>query len=161
MELGATVCLPRNPLCLVCPLSVPCRARAGGVASQLPVKLRKVDPVRLAGVLLVIRKGNRVLLRQREAAASRMAGFWDLPTPEDLPGARPGAELGRIRHTITHHHYTLAVVRATPPARVAGPFHWIDVERLQTIPLSTSARKAMALDSPLFTSCYSLVKPRH
>src|SRR3981081_1443747 len=90
MELGATVCLPRNPLCLLCPLAGQCRARAEGTVAQLPVKLRTVEPVRLEGTLLVIRQGGRLLLRQRGAAASRMAGFWDLPTPDDLPSIAPG-----------------------------------------------------------------------
>jgi A/G-specific adenine glycosylase len=45
MELGATVCLPKNPLCLVCPLRDCCRARQEGTAAQLPVKLRKTKPV--------------------------------------------------------------------------------------------------------------------
>src|ERR1019366_7928196 len=49
MELGATVCLPRNPLCLVCPLAACCRARQEGTVAQLPVKLRKTAPVRLCG----------------------------------------------------------------------------------------------------------------
>ena len=113
MELGATVCLPRHPLCLVCPLAGCCRAHQEGTAAQLPVKLRKTEPVRLSGTLLVVRHRGRILLRQRDAAASRMAGFWDLPAPEDLPAARLGARIGEIRHTITHHHYTLEVRRAT------------------------------------------------
>jgi A/G-specific adenine glycosylase len=145
MELGATVCLPRKPLCLLCPIAAQCRARAEGTAAQLPVKLRKQAPVRLGGTLLVIRKGARILLRQRAAAESRMAGFWDLPTPDDLPRAKVGAALGEIRHTITHHHYTLSVCTATAPARVSAPFRWFNTEQLHAIPLSTTARKALAL----------------
>ena len=49
MELGATVCLPRNPLCLLCPIASRCRAHAEGATAQVPVKLRKVEPVRLEG----------------------------------------------------------------------------------------------------------------
>jgi A/G-specific adenine glycosylase len=145
MELGATVCLPRKPLCLLCPIAGQCRARVEGTASQLPVKLRKQEPVRLSGTLLVIRNGARILLRQRAAAESRMAGFWDLPTPDDLPRVKVGAELGEIRHTITHHHYTLSVCTATAPARVSAPFRWFDAGQLEAIPLSTTARKALAL----------------
>jgi A/G-specific adenine glycosylase len=47
MELGATVCLPRNPLCPACPLESLCAARAAGTAAGLPVKLRKREPVRI------------------------------------------------------------------------------------------------------------------
>jgi A/G-specific adenine glycosylase len=146
MELGATVCLPRQPRCPVCPISSLCRARESGTVLELPVKLRKTTPVRIAGTLLVARKGRRVLLRQREAGARRMAGFWDLPAPEDLPGARTGARLGEFRHTITHHHYTFTVLAATLPTGPAGPrFRWFAPEALAGIPLSTTARKALKL----------------
>ena len=144
MELGATVCLPRNPLCLVCPLGDACRSRAEGTAAQLPVKLRKTEPVRIEGVLLIVRNGERILLRRRDADARRMAGFWDLPTAEELPGARQGRSLGTIRHTITHHHYTLEVRLASgkPPEE---RFAWFAPGELAEIPLSTTARKGLRL----------------
>ena len=145
MELGATVCLPRNPLCLVCPLAACCRARQEGTAAQLPVKLRKTDPVRLSGTLLVVRNRGRILLRQRDAAASRMAGFWDLPAPEDLPAAKLGARIGEIRHTITHHHYTLEVRSATASLPDRDGFRWFKIAQLAEIPFSTTARKALHL----------------
>jgi A/G-specific adenine glycosylase len=145
MELGATVCLPRNPLCLLCPIATQCAAHAAGTAGQLPVKLRRTDPVRLEGALLLIRRKDQVLLRQRDAAARRMAGFWDLPAPADLPSVRPGDCLGEIRHTITHHHYTLAVHTAPAPRRLSPPFRWFALNELHTIPLSTTARKALRL----------------
>jgi A/G-specific adenine glycosylase len=145
MELGATVCLPRNPMCLVCPVAGLCKARESGRAGQLPVKLRKQEPVRIEGELLVVERGGRVLLRQREASASRMAGFWDLPSPEDLPGAKAGEVVGEIRHTITHHRYRLAVRRARVVGKVGEEFRWFRAEELEGIPLSTMARKALAL----------------
>jgi A/G-specific adenine glycosylase len=145
MELGATVCLPRNPMCLVCPVAGHCKARDSGRAGELPVKLRRQEPVRISGELLVIERQGRVLLRQREASESRMAGFWDLPTPLDLPGAKLGAHLGEIRHTITHHRYTWSVRRATVGGRVGKAFRWFYVQELETIPFCTTARKALAV----------------
>jgi A/G-specific adenine glycosylase len=144
MELGATVCLARNPLCLVCPLAELCRAREEGTADELPVKLRRVAPVRLEDVLLVVRRRGRVLLRQREAGARRMAGFWELPTPAELPGARIVERIGTFRHTITHHHYTFEVAKASA-SRHDPPFRWFEPRTIGTIPLSTTARKALAL----------------
>jgi A/G-specific adenine glycosylase len=144
MELGATVCLPKNPLCLLCPLSSCCLARQQGVVAQLPVKLRKAEPVEIAAVLLLVRNGGRVLLRRTEAAARRMAGFWELPSPEQLPGARVGKTLGEFRHTITHHHFTFTVKAAM--SRAAGAeFAWFASAQLADIPLSTTARKALHL----------------
>ena len=146
MELGATVCLPGKPRCRVCPLSSLCRARESGTVLELPVKLRKTRPVRIAGALLLVRKGRRILLRQREAGAPRMAGFWDLPAPEDLPGARTGQVFGEFRHTITHHHYTFTVLAAAAPTGpTRPPFRWFDPAALTQVPLSTTARKALKL----------------
>jgi A/G-specific adenine glycosylase len=142
MELGATVCLPRNPLCLVCPMAASCQGLREGTAPQLPVKLRRTEPIKIEGLLLVVRKGAQVLLRQRAAEARRMAGFWDLPGPADLPGARHGECLGEIRHTITHYHYTLQVTAASSEVP-SGPFAWFDAEKLSAVPLSTTARKAL------------------
>jgi A/G-specific adenine glycosylase len=156
MELGATVCLPRNPLCLTCPLTQSCQARQQGTTAQLPVKLRRTQPVKMEGVLLIVRKGAQILLRQRAAGASRMAGFWDLPAPEDLPAARQGERFGEIRHSITHHRYLLTVTAARLTASREksvtaphGPFEWFDPQQLTSVPLSTTARKALKLASVL------------
>jgi A/G-specific adenine glycosylase len=144
MELGATVCLPANPLCRDCPVAGSCRARAAGTVGQLPVKLRKKEPVAIAAVLLLVRRGERVLLRQKEAAARRMAGFWELPAPEELHGARAGKSWGEFRHTITHHHYTFTVQSAAVRA-IGADFRWFSAAELGEIPLSTTARKALKL----------------
>jgi A/G-specific adenine glycosylase len=146
MELGATVCLPKNPLCRECPLAAGCGALAAGTVAQLPVKLRRVTPVKIDGALLIVRRNGRLLLRQREPGARRMADFWDLPAPADLPGALVGPPIGEIRHTITHHHYTLTVAPAQ--TRVPkGPFRWFRAEEIDDVPLSTTARKALRLEA--------------
>jgi A/G-specific adenine glycosylase len=73
-----------------------------------------------------------------------MAGFWELPSPEQLPGARIGKSIGEFRHTITHHHYTFTVNAAS--GRAAGAeFGWFASAQLADIPLSTTARKALHL----------------
>ncbi|MGA7235431.1 MAG: A/G-specific adenine glycosylase [Bryobacteraceae bacterium] len=144
MELGATVCVPKNPLCKACPLAAGCAALAAGTVAQLPVKLRRTTPVKIEDTLLIVRRNGRILLRQREPDARRMAGFWDLPTPDDLPNARLQKEWGEIRHTITHHHYRLTVAAAA--ARIPkGPFRWFPIAEIEGVPLSTTARKALKL----------------
>jgi A/G-specific adenine glycosylase len=138
------VCLPKNPQCAECPLERLCGARAEGTAAQLPVKLRKKEPVRISSVLLVVQSRGRILLRRREASARRMAGFWELPEPAHAPGARAGKSYGAFRHTITHHHYTFEVKAAkwTPGG---GDFAWFSPSEMAAIPLSSTARKALAL----------------
>ena len=147
MELGATVCLPRNPRCAACPLAAHCQAYRAGTVEQLPVKLRRQIPVRLEETLMVVRSRGRVLLRRRGRESRRMAGFWDLPGPEDLPQARIASPIGEFRHTITHHHYRFVVVAATAARPLSGPiaFQWFSLMQLVDIPLSTTARKALNL----------------
>jgi A/G-specific adenine glycosylase len=144
MELGATICLPRNPLCLLCPVAANCLARARGVQSQLPVKLKRVAPVRITATLLMIERRGQILLWQRSAESQRLAGFWELPSSEELPGAKQLEAVGSFRHSITNHLYVFTVVKATSP-RSPARFHWFDRDQLAAIPLSTTARKALAL----------------
>jgi len=148
MELGATVCLPKRPLCLTCPLSDVCQARAEGTQNQLPVKIRRNEPIFLEAELLLIQHRGRVLLRQLPANARRMAGFWELPSPEHLPDSRNEAILGEFRHTITHHHYRFTV-RAAKGGRSGDGCAWFRAEDLRTIPLSTTARKALRISHSL------------
>ena len=146
MELGATVCLARNPLCQVCPLAAGCRARQEATAAQLPVKRPKTELVRLTGTLLVVRRRGRVLLRRIEAEARRMAGFWELPTPEHLPHTVVRASLGEFRHSITYHRYTFTVASVEKsPAPAGHAFRWFEPLEIHRIPLSTTARKGLRI----------------
>ncbi len=144
MELGATVCLPRGPQCLLCPLREHCAARAEGIQNELPVKLNKRDAIKLAIELLLVEKDGRVLMRQRSAHEPRLAGFWELPEPRFIPGARRTAKLGEFRHSITRHDYTVEVWQADPVKAPKG-FRWIPRDELAALPLATTARKALAI----------------
>jgi A/G-specific adenine glycosylase len=146
MELGATVCLPRNPICPSCPLESHCAARAAGTAALLPVKLRKPEPQRIEAVLLLIRKHRRILLHRGSQGVARVAGFWNLPAPEDLPNARIGPRLGEFRHSITHHRYRLTVHEAHLASVPRSPdFRWFAPADLAAIPFGATARKALKL----------------
>ena len=147
MELGATVCLPKNPQCLLCPWREQCTARALGIEHELPIKLRKRDPVKLAIELLVVEKDGRVLLRQRGPAESRLAGFWELPEARDMPSAQRGQSVGSFKHSITRHDYTIEVYPASATKAPKG-FRWFLWEELEALPLSTMTRKAIELLPP-------------
>jgi A/G-specific adenine glycosylase len=144
MELGATICLPRNPLCLLCPVSADCQARAQGIQSQLPVKLKRTQPVRVDATLLIIERAGRILLWRRNPDSRRLGGFWELPSSEELPKATKLEPLGSFRHSITNHNYIFTIVKATVSG-AASRFQWFDRAQLEAIPLSTTARKALAL----------------
>jgi A/G-specific adenine glycosylase len=143
MELGATVCLPKQPLCGQCPIRAHCQARSEGIENQLP--LNGVRPIahRRELHLLVIDKGEGVLLTQRAAESKRLAGFWELPEREQVPAAIINRSAGEFRHTIVHTTYLVRVYRAFVRRRPDG-FQWVTKSALQNLPLSTTAKKALA-----------------
>ncbi len=142
MELGATLCLPRNPQCLVCPVSALCQARAAGTQDSLPVKKKPQKSVYEERSLYWITRGHEVLLWQRPAESKLMPGFWELPEAEQVPQAGSGVEKGSFRHGITFHNYLFRVI-ATPVPLQLGICQWIDRHQIANLPLSTVARKAM------------------
>lgn len=137
MELGATVCLPREPRCGECPLARQCEARQHGTQNDLPAKRAKPTPERLTRTLLVIFRRGRILL----VPSPRVEGFWELPEP--FEGIQVGKVLREFRHTITHRHYWFIVREATAEDVPKGS-HWCGLERLGDMPLSTIAHKALA-----------------
>jgi len=140
MELGATVCLPRAPLCAECPISGECQARRLGIQKELPPRKKKVM-VRREHTLLVIRQKGRILL----TPSPRVSGFWELP--EVFSGVRLGAKLGVFRHAITNsqYHFEVREARITTCPRTC---QWWDEQKLLEIPLSTPTKKALRyLDS--------------
>ncbi|HXI41698.1 MAG TPA: A/G-specific adenine glycosylase [Bryobacteraceae bacterium] len=143
MELGATVCLPRTPHCLLCPVAQFCEGRKAGRQHELPLKRKRAEPRHIQMQVAIIEKKGSVLLRRRPDGASLMAGFWELPAPGDLPSWCAHETLGSFRHTITHHHYTVTVLRGTV-TRVPPGFRWRR-NGLDRIPLTTVARKAIRL----------------
>ncbi len=143
MELGATVCLPRAPLCEGCPLSSPCQARAAGTQGQLPVKLGRVKPEAVRAEVVVARKPGYLLLGQRAAGERRMAGFWELPDTIEFPAGTPFQKVAELRHTIVNQLFTVSVLRAAPPRAPRG-FRWIQEGELDSLPLTTITRKALA-----------------
>jgi A/G-specific adenine glycosylase len=146
MELGATLCLPKQPQCLLCPLAECCEARQAGTENQLPVKLRRIEPVKLQRTLLVIQKDGDILMWQRTADSRRLAGFWELPESHLLPSVKLGERLGEFRHSITNHNYVFSVNIATVDKRPTG-YQWVSARQLEKFPLSTASRKALALCS--------------
>ncbi len=85
MELGATVCLPKKPLCLVCPVSEICKARSAGIQETLPVKIKPRRSVEETRMILWIENDGKLLLWQRPPSARLMPGFWELPEPQHVP----------------------------------------------------------------------------
>jgi len=142
MELGATLCVPREPRCAECPVVSHCAAHQAGTQNDLPLKRVKPTPEQLERTLLVIRRNGSILL----TPSPRVAGFWDLP--EHFPQAREEARLGEFRHTITHRHYRFTVKEATTRTTPVDS-RWHTIDELKQIPLSTTAKKALRIYNAL------------
>ncbi len=136
MELGAVICLPRDPLCESCPIATHCEAHALDRQNDLPGKRPKKAAVHLKRDLLIIRHKNKILL----APSPRVQGFWDLPEP--FEGAIIGVTIGQFRHVITHRSYRFSVHEAVASA-VPKVFRWFRCKDIDEIPLSTTAKKGL------------------
>ena len=149
MELGATICLPKGPLCLQCPVYALCETRGEHLTPPRPAQRSTA----VAYLLSLRKKGTvtEVLLHQRPDDASLMPGMYELPPlPEDaVEGREP---LLRLRHSITHTNYYVRVFaargprdrklrRAVPMAETA--LSWRRTSRLGSLPLTGLARKAL------------------
>jgi A/G-specific adenine glycosylase len=133
MELGATVCLPRAPACLTCPVRDFCAARGEFSPPRESVRQKK----RQIHYALCLEPGQ-VFLVQRARAASLMAGMWELPEISPPADAQPALTL---RHSITVTDYQVHVWRVPLPASSRGK--WTALDRLSKIPLTGLARKIL------------------
>jgi A/G-specific adenine glycosylase len=147
MELGATVCLPRNPQCLVCPISRWCRARQAGSQTDFPVKIVPRRSVQERRMVFWIENDRRILAWQRSPTSRLMPGFWELPEREQLPDAVALQKLGEFRHGITFHHYVFELWSIALTSVPAG-CDWIELSRLKHLPVSTVLKKAARLMQP-------------
>lgn len=128
MDIGATICRPKSPLCEHCPVSVHCAAFARGDPESFPRKAPKASRPRRHGVAWLIEEGGRIALVRREGKGL-LGGMLGLPTSEwrDAPFADHEAEaaapvaaawrdMGEIEHVFTHFALTLRVFWAQAPA---------------------------------------------
>jgi A/G-specific adenine glycosylase len=136
MELGALICLPREPRCGACPLAPCCEANRQGTQTEVPAKRAKPATVRLERTLLLIRRRGKTLLVPGE----RVRGFWELPEP--FAAARLGETLGEFRHSILNRRY-IFLVREARAYRMPAGGKWFSSRELDEIPLSTAAKKAL------------------
>ena len=149
MDLGATICTPRQPACAICPWTAGCQARAEGIAAELPRKLAKAaKPTRTGQVWLGRRADGAILLERRpdKGLLGGTLGFpgsgWD-GSNADAPAAGNWAEVGMVRHTFTHFHLDLTVLTADLAHNIAphrGEFHGPNAVSAQDLP--TLMRKA-------------------
>ena len=167
MELGATLCSPRRPKCLLCPLRSGCRAVREGDPESYPAPKVKREAERHRLLVAVVEEGSRVLLFRRPEDSTLLAGTWELPwmtrerdgIPE--PGEPPavlaeryggrwtvGPRVGGVRHGITYRDLEIDVHRAElawgGEVREGMAAGFFDAAGRANLPLSSLVGKVLA-----------------
>ncbi|PIQ95708.1 MAG: A/G-specific adenine glycosylase [Nitrospinae bacterium CG11_big_fil_rev_8_21_14_0_20_56_8] len=156
MELGATVCLPKNPDCPLCPLSRVCRARKENAQAQFPASAKTTPAQKIQVSAAVIQKGGKTFIQQRPHKGL-MGGLWEFPggklqdseSPEECirreireelgVDIRVGEKLMTVRHSYTQFRVTLHVFRCTLNNGRLRPtqceqWRWVPPEDLEDYP---------------------------
>ncbi|HSV28739.1 MAG TPA: A/G-specific adenine glycosylase [Candidatus Omnitrophota bacterium] len=157
MDLGATVCTPRNPACGICPWRDACEGRRQGIAAGLPAKVEKAErPTRFGIAFWTARKDGAVLLRRRPPQGL-LGGMMEVPSTEwtpdaqDLDAAAAQAPLtaqwrllpGLVRHTFTHFHLELRVAAGKAGPNPVARGIWCPLDQLGDHALPTVMRKVI------------------
>lgn len=163
MELGATLCRPRNPQCPRCPLMPGCRGRISGDPEAFPVSRPKPVATRVHRQVAIVESQGTVLLYRRPDTSEVLPGMWELPWVESRGRTHSGEKfaeryggnwliedrLGKVRHAITDRRFEIEVWRARLETgevlaenREAG---WFSAQDLESLPVSSLVRKSLAL----------------
>ncbi len=163
MDLGATVCTPRNPSCVICPLTSGCQGRQLGIAEELPRRAPKAEkPTRRGLAFVLSRRDDGAILLRKRPEKGLLGGMDEVPStawregklvPETavaeapVPGRWQVME-GLVRHTFTHFHLELVVARAVATTGRLGEqvpgASWCPIDRLSERALPTVMRKVIA-----------------
>ena len=153
MELGATVCMPRSPQCLLCPVREHCEAFAAGVQERIPAPRKaKATPLLRRATFCVRRVDDGAWLIEQRPAAGRWAGMWQFVTVGaggDVAALRARLPLhvseprmlGTLTHGLTHRRYEFDVYTCEAAgAEIAGgagtqPRAWCTLQDLGKYPL--------------------------
>jgi A/G-specific adenine glycosylase len=161
MDLGQTICTPREPRCPRCPVREECRARRMGEPERYPERRGKPRFVHVAVAAAVARRGAHALLVRPESR--RLAGMWQFPSAEGatLESARRDlskmirrlgwhltyAPAGRARHTIMNRRMEICVFEARAQSSAAGhpsligESRWFRRRELERAAIPTLTRK--------------------
>ena len=147
MDLGATICTPRSPSCLMCPLQTECTAKALGIAAKLPARTPKGEkPHRFGIAFIALREDGAVLLRRRPDRGL-LGGMMEVPSTDwvdMLPSATDALRIvpvkadwwkvpATVRHVFTHFELELVVYRAVVSSASELTF-WADGSRCRWVP---------------------------
>jgi len=159
MDLGATVCTPRSPKCTVCPVVSNCEGRM--IAENLPARMpKKPKPVR-RGVAFWLERSDGSVLFRRRVESGLLGGMMEVPSSDwiedgapDVAATKPPVPVaerrevtGIVRHTFTHFHLELRLVKAHVDEDVSTPdaCRWVLPDRFGDLALPTVMKKVVEL----------------
>jgi A/G-specific adenine glycosylase len=138
MELGATVCRPKKPLCETCPFAGNCVARREGRQAELPSRVPRSTPKRVDQIANVFHWEDSFGL-ELIPEGEWWSGLWRFPTS---PQAR--AMVGEVRHVVTNHRVKLEV-RFERAERPLESLRWCSLEELKHLPMPAPQRRALQM----------------
>lgn len=160
MDLGATICTPRNPACSLCPWRADCAAHAQGIAAELPRKTRKAPKPIRQGTAFVGRRVDGAWLLERRPPSGLLGGMlgwpgsdWaEDPAPTPPPASGHWTPLtGEVRHTFTHFHLRLRLqVAHLPDTSTPSRGQFISGDAFDPDDLPTVMAKAFHLSRDWF-----------
>jgi len=161
MELGATVCTPRNPSCAACPVRTHCGAFRLGLVASLPEGRERRAPVEVTVAAAVVERDGRVLLVRREEGRL-MGRMWEIPQTslesQGLPDLTrelrerhglevvTGALLARARHAITFRRIRVEAYKARLKREPPGDgdrFRWVMPSEIAALAVSSMTQKVL------------------
>lgn len=146
MELGALVCTPHRPACLLCPLRTECQAAINGTQEAFPVVAAKKALPKRKDTVVIVRDAQGRLLLSRHEGERLLAGFWELPMRDRLPfAAERSRRLGTYHQTFSHFRLSRSVYRASAPKELPPlPENYVWCAETSALPLTTATRKILA-----------------
>ena len=151
MELGATICTPRSPQCLICPVAEFCEARAAGVQDRIPPPTKAVETPLVERDVYRIADADGRLLVERRPATGRWAGLWQFVTrpPLDPPPVEttPPRPAGEVRHGLSHRRYVFRVFDCETDAAAPPPLRFVTPGELADLPMGRPQRRIVSLAS--------------
>ncbi len=159
MDLGATVCTPKRPACGLCPWAAPCRARALGLAAELPRKAPKPEKSTRLGHAYLARRSDGAWLLERRPDRGLLGGMlgWPGSAWSESPTPAPPLEAdwrevaAEVRHAFTHFHLRLALhVAEVGPEAAPERGAFLPPAQFRPSDLPTVMRKAWDLARPAF-----------
>jgi len=157
MELGALICIPKNPKCLICPVNKICSANLSGTVLQYPPVTEKTKVREIFATTWMIQdeKSKKILIQQRPEDG-RWSNMWEFPTdefdqkPENLQSSitqSSGNKIGKFKHLLTHRtmHIDVILVESKKNVPISEHQKWISTEELKDFPISKMQLKAFEI----------------